>query len=353
MKKIAIVGAGPAGLYCALHLQELGDFKIDIFEKNSPLKTLLVTGNGRCNLAHYGDDIKEFAKNYPRGEKFLYSIFSKHFVYDSLDFFEKIGIKTYMQEDMRFFPESNSASDMRKKMLEKFKGTFIYRDIFDINSLKSYDYIVLSTGSKGGYELAKQIGHNIIEPKPALCGLKIKNNGIKYPQGVSVKTKQGDIMFTKEGITGPLIYTISSLRARENFPYYVVLDIIDFEELFCEVKENPKKSFGNIVSKFIPKSLAQAIMKNYDAQCGNIKKSEIEEMTSLKFEIISTDGKGEVVTSGGVDLKEIDKNCQSKINPKYFFCGELMDIDGLCGGFNLQNCWSSAYVVANGIANLD
>ena len=116
--KIAIIGAGPAGVYCALALKNSGIKNIDIFEKSAPLKTLLPTGGGRCNLTHAGDNIKDFAKNYPRGEKFLYSLFSKHFVKDTLEFFKNIGIDTYMQQDYRYFPASNSASDMRNKMLK-------------------------------------------------------------------------------------------------------------------------------------------------------------------------------------------------------------------------------------------
>ena len=353
MKKIAIVGAGPSGVYCALCLLSFGIKNIEIFEKNSPLSTLLPTGGGRCNLTHRGDDIKEFAKNYPRGEKFLYSIFSKHFVGDTLEFFSKIGVETYIQEDERYFPKSNSSSDMRKKMLNALCDIKIKKqNITSKDELKEYDFIVISTGSKGGYKLACDFGHSIVEPKPALCGLKLSNNSSKYPQGVVLKTKDGDVLFTKDGISGPLIYKISSLRAREPFPYKITLSLIDEDKLTREVKNNPKKSFGNVVSGFIPKSLAHVILKNYDKQCANVSKKEIEELKIITFEVISTDKKGEIVTSGGVSLKEIDKDCRSKLEPKVFFCGEVMDIDGFCGGYNLQNCWSSAYCAAKKISEI-
>lgn len=349
MSKVAIVGAGPAGVYCALHLKKLlPEIEIDIFEKNSPLETLLPTGNGRCNITHLGIDIKDFAKNYPRGEKFLYSIFHTHFVPQTLDFFKEIGIKTYMQKDERYFPTSNSAKEVQTKMLKNLKANIIKNYIKDIKELESYDFIVLSTGSKDSWNLARQVGHKIIEPKSALCGLKLSKNSPKYPTGVTLKTKAGDILFTHLGISGPLVYEISSINARKNFPYKITLPLIDYDELTKYVKENPKKAFITAASEFIPKSLAMVLIKE-NANCANVKKAQIEGLSTIEFEVISTDGKGEIVKCGGVSLKEVTNKCQSKINEKIFFCGEILDIDGFCGGFNLQNCWSTGFCAAMGI----
>lgn len=351
--KIAIIGAGPAGVYCALALKNSGIKNIDIFEKSAPLKTLLPTGGGRCNLTHAGDNIKDFAKNYPRGEKFLYSLFSKHFVKDTLEFFKNIGINTYMQQDYRYFPASNSASDMRNKMLKALGNiNIIEKNITTLKELKGYDFIVLAAGSRGGYGLAREAGHNIIPPKPALCGLKLSQDQPGYPQGVVLNTPEGEVLFTKGGISGPLVYKISSLNAYKDFPYEIKLPLIDPEILTIEVKNNPRKSFLNTVSKFIPKSLAGAILSGSEKQCANVSKREIAALSNITFKVISPDNKGEIVTAGGVDLKEIDNFCRSKINPKLFIIGELMDIDGFCGGYNLQNCWSSAYCAALKIREL-
>ena len=353
MKKVAIIGAGPSGIYCALQLQKTKNIRIDIFEKDIPLKTLLVTGGGRCNLTHFGNDIKEFARNYPRGEKFLYSIFAKHFVDESLIFFKKIGIETYMQEDFRYFPKSNSAKNMREKMLSALNcAKIIKKEIKSLKELEGYDAIVISTGSKDNYRLASNSGHTIVEPKPALCGLKLAPNSPKYPQGVVLNTHDGEILFTKDGVSGPYIYKISSLKARDNFPYDITVPLIPTENLFQNVKENPKKSFGSIVSGYIPKSLAHAILcDKYSMRCADVKKIQIQNLATITFKVISTDNKGEIVTSGGVSLDEINNFCQSKINEKIFFCGEVMNIDGLCGGYNLQHCWSSAFCAASGIIN--
>ena len=114
--KVAIIGGGPAGCICAYFLQN--NFDVTVFDKKAPLKTLLPTGGGRCNLCHAEYDFKELASNYPRGEKFLYSAFSKFAAAETVAFFENIGIKTYVQGDMRIFPVSNSSSDVREKFLK-------------------------------------------------------------------------------------------------------------------------------------------------------------------------------------------------------------------------------------------
>ena len=352
--RIGIIGGGPAGIFCALSLCELlkADFIIDIFERGFPLSSLLPTGGGRCNLSNNIPDFKELAKNYPRGEKFLYSIFSKFGVSDTISHFEKIGIKTYIQNDNRIFPASNSSKDVREKMLgelRKYQNVkIIKKDIKNKKELDSYDKIIISTGSKGGYELARQFSHTIVEPKKALCGYITKE---KYPPGVSIETGDGAILFTHQGVSGPFIYKHSSINAYASFPRIIEIDLIDNLSLKEEIRKNPKKSFGNIVSEFIPKSLAHILVERYDIQACQIRNEEIEALKKLKINAIGVDNKGEVVTAGGVKLDEVNNFCKSKLNDKLYFCGEILDIDGFCGGFNLQNCWSSAYCAAFDIAN--
>ncbi|MBQ3819313.1 NAD(P)/FAD-dependent oxidoreductase, partial [bacterium] len=118
--KVLIVGAGPAGCMSAYFLQN--DFEVEVFDKKSPLLTLLPTGGGRCNLAHNEFDFKELAKNYPRGEKFLYSVFSRFSTSDTIDFFKQMGVETYIQSDGRIFPKSNSATDLRNTFLNKLEN---------------------------------------------------------------------------------------------------------------------------------------------------------------------------------------------------------------------------------------
>lgn len=362
--KVVIIGGGPAGCMCAYFLQN--DFDVTVIEKNTPLKTILPTGGGRCNLCHAEFDFKELAKNYPRGEKFLYSVFSKFSTADTIDFFDKIGVETYTQENMRIFPKSNSAKDVREHFLQALKKVrFIKENALRINrqdeifsvvtNMGAYkaDFVVISSGGHATYDLIKMLGHKIIEPKPALVGLLTKENFASI-SGVCIN----NILFTHKGISGPKIYKISSLRARESFPYKLNFDFIGEVDLQTELNSNPHKSIKNLLSEHVPKSFAEFVLTelkiNPDTKShmidGKTRDKILTKLQNFEICVIGTFPDGEVVTAGGVDLKEINqKDMQSKLVPRIYFCGEVMDIDGFCGGFNLQNCWSTGYLAAQGI----
>lgn len=368
--RVAIIGGGPAGCFCAYLLQK--DCDVTIFEMSSPLKTLLVTGGGRCNLAHAEYDFRELTKFYPRGGKFLYSIFSKFSTADTLEFFRSIGVETYTQEDNRIFPVSNSAADVREKFLTALRVNCKKEKALRINALEGslevvtdagsykFDRVVVAIGGHAGYNIAKYLGHNIIDPKPALLGLKTDK---LFPSGVvlkNVKTKigktvlQDDLLFTHNGISGPLAFKISSLMAREKFPYTVTFDLtgeIDLQKMF---DANPHKTLKNLVGELLPKSFAAAICPSGETKCSQvsakIRGELMKNLRTLELKVLSHAGGGEVVTCGGVDLNEINpKTMESKLVPGVYFCGEVLDIDGFCGGFNLQNCWSTAYIAAQAI----
>ena len=371
--KVGIIGGGPAGCFCAYQLQN--DFEVTVFEYKKPLVTLLPTGGGRCNLAYYEFDIKELAKNYPRGEKFLYSVFSKFCTGDTMEFFENIGVPAYVQEDMRIFPKSNSSADVREKFLEALKNTKFKKErvlrinqnpltvVTDCGSY-NFDKIVIAVGGHNGYDCAKFLGHNIIEPKPALTALKTKEN-FKNLSGVSLKNIKlnefrGDVLFTHEGVSGPLVYKISSLKSRVKFPYEINFDLADEIDLQEELNKNPHRDIKNIVAEFVPKSFAEYIIEqcgiNSDRKAhtidGKLRDKILNKLHNFKITVISSAKGGEVVTSGGIDLKEINpKTLESKLVKGVYFCGEVLDIDGFCGGFNLQNCWSTAFVASEGIKN--
>ena len=352
--KIAIVGGGPSGIYCAINLGDLFqknnfiNYSVDIFDKSQVLRTLLPTGNGRCNITNNIFDTKEFASNYPRGEKFLYSVFARYFIPETLDFFRSIGVETYIQNDNRIFPKSNSSADVKAKMLNKlwsYKNIkLIHKAIFDYGELSGYDKIVISVGSKNTQNFLKTTGHEIIPFKKALCALKIKD--FKYPKGVSVQSSDGDFVFTENGISGPLAFKISSLNSRKDFPYDITINLFNLDDIKKEILKNTKKSIGNIVSCFIPRSLAHIIVNNFDKKASEVSNKELESYTKLDLTVISTEPTGEIVNSGGINLNELDKNYKSKIKNNLWFIGEAVDVDGFCGGFNLQHCWSSAYIAA-------
>jgi hypothetical protein len=324
-----------------------------VFEKDKPLKTLLPTGGGRCNITYNEPDFKEFAKNYPRGEKFLYSVFSSFFLSETRDFFRSIGVDTYVQDDLRVFPTSNSASDVAFKMLEKLKAQknvkFNAERVKNKAQLENFDKIVIATGGGDGHGLACEYGHTVTPLAPALLGYVTKQ---KYPSGITLDAQGGTVLFTHQGISGPYVYKHSSLHAFAPFPRFIEVPLILSEQLFQAIADEPRKNFSNILSKFVPKSLAKVLSPNGDTQACHIRKEEVLSLSKLTLEAVSVDNKGETVKAGGVCLNELNKNCRSKINPNLYFCGEILDIDGFCGGFNLQNCWSTAAVVAKDILSV-
>ena len=381
-KSVAIIGAGPAGCVCAKFLKNNGFCPI-IFDKGKYLRTILPTGGGRCNLAHAEFDFKNLTKNYPRGEKFLYSVFSKFGTEDAIQFFKQLGIETYTQEDNRIFPKSNSSRDVQEKLLKALKGCkFVSEKVLSIEKLDNcykiitnkssyaFDVVIVSTGGHGNWHIFNKMDLNIIPPTQALVGLVTKEN-FSAISGVSIKnvktygkefknSDNGDIIFTHKGISGPLIYKISSIFARKEMPYKLVFQLVKDLDLQAELNKNPHKEIKNLLGQFVPKSFAEFVLENLDIEkdtpchkiTGKLRDKIYKKLTTFEVTIISKVPDGEVVTCGGIDLKEINsKTMESKKYPNLYFCGEVLDIDGFCGGFNLQNCWSTAFVVAQSVCN--
>lgn len=381
-KSVAIIGAGPAGCVCAKFLKNNGFCPI-IFDKGKYLRTILPTGGGRCNLAHAEFDFKNLTQNYPRGEKFLYSVFSKFGTEDAIQFFKQLGIETYTQEDNRIFPKSNSSRDVQEKLLKALKGCkFVSEKVLSIEKLDNcykiitnkssyaFDVVIVSTGGHGNWDIFNKMDLNIIPPTQALVGLVTKEN-FSAISGVSIKnvktygkefknSDNGDIIFTHKGISGPLIYKISSIFARKEMPYKLVFQLVKDLDLQAELNKNPHKEIKNLLGQFAPKSFAEFVLEKLDIEkntpchkiTGKLRDKIYKKLTTFEVTIISKVPDGEVVTCGGIDLKEINsKTMESKKYPNLYFCGEVLDIDGFCGGFNLQNCWSTAFVVAQSVCN--
>ena len=370
---IAIIGAGASGCVCAYYLLK-EDFDVTLFDSGAPLRTLLPTGGGRCNLAHAEFDSRELAKNYPRGEKFLYSVFSRFSTSDTLELFEEIGIKTYTQEDGRIFPESNSAKDVRDKILAHIKKAQLVKEKvlkieklgngYKIKSSKAkylFSNVIVAAGGRFGYELLKELNINIILPKPSLVGL---NSNIRNLSGVVVKNAvsndtglSGDILFTHFGISGPLIYKISSIKALDSIPYNLSFDLApELTNLQEILNRNPHKELKNILGEYLPKRLANFIAGNFSELKGHqingkTRNFILDKIHNFTLNITGTNSGEETVTAGGVDLDEINpKTMESKKYKGLYFIGEILNIDGFCGGFNLQNAWSTAFVAANSIS---
>lgn len=379
-KTIAIIGGGPAGCAAAKFLSDFG-FEVTLFDKGNFLRTLLPTGGGRCNLAHAEYDFKQLAKNYPRGEKFLYSLFSRFSTSQTLEFMNSLGIQTYTQEDNRIFPTSNSASEVREKFLKSISNVQkIKEEVLELSRLENgykiktnkstyaFDVVVVAIGGHAGTKLLKDLDIKIISQTKSLVGL-ITEKDFSEISGVSlknVKVKLGktilqeNVLFTHKGISGPLIYKISSIKARDNMPYTLRFRFLEDFDLQDLLNKNPHKSIKNLLGNLVPKSFAQYLLKELnieeETEChkinGKIRDKIYFALTDFEIKITAKANEGEVVTCGGVDLKEVNsKTLEAKNYPNLYFCGEILDIDGFCGGFNLQNCWTTGFIVAESICS--
>lgn len=398
MTKICITGGGPAGIMAAIFASKNPENEVFIFDKNIMLNTIIPTGGGRCNLAYSEFDFKELTKFYPRGEKFLYSVFSKFSTAETIEFFENIGVKIYTQDDSRIFPVSDSSKEVKQALLKQIDRKNVkkmFENVLDIKKDKDkfivktdknshfFDKVIIASGGRGnGQKLAEALGHKIVELKPALCSLVTKESEFSSLSGVSfknvdaevffggkkVKSLSGDFLFTHKGVSGPLVYKISSYCAYLDFnekqPLKIILNFTgqsfqDFDAEFLEtLKNNAQKEISNVLSNFTTRNFALALLQkgkiDSKTKAGQLTKAHREklskDLSEFTLNAIKTVHGEEIVTAGGVDLGEINsKTMESKIIEGLFFCGEVLDIDGLTGGFNLQNCWSTGYIAGSSL----
>lgn len=409
MTNIAIIGGGPAGFMAAITAAENNShnktesLNINILEKNIPLKTILYTGNGRCNLTNATYDNKELTSNYPRGDKFLYSAFSRFGVKETMAWFNSHGLELYTQKDNRVFPKSDDAHDVRNLLINTAQKLGINikshikitkiepaKDKFYVytgNLPLEYDKIIMATGGNyrrlpdSGYNFAEKLGHKITQLKPALTAFQTEETWFSVLAGVSIEKSEmkaffqekqaakaeGDFIFTHKGISGPLVFKISSYCAFLNYNKYSPLILkINFvpdktpdelnKELLKEFEENSKKSIENILKIYAPKSVILALLKtkliNPEKKACQITKEErktiVKMLTETKLSVKSFEPDGEIVTAGGIELNEVNsKTMESKIIKNLYFCGEILNIDGFTGGFNLQACWSTGYIAGS------
>lgn len=401
--KIAVIGAGPAGMMAAIKSAENGA-KVTLFEKNDRLgKKLSITGKGRCNLTNIAD-VPEVVKNIPGNGKFLYSALKSFTTADTINFFESLGLKTKVERGGRIFPESDNAQDvidvLTKKLLLldvdiKFdsKVTKIFSENKKATGLEvdgkilNFDKIILATGGASypvtgstgdGFKLAKELGHKVTEILPALVPLEVEEDFVKDLQGLSLKNISatlfadekkilelfGEMLFTHFGISGPIILTMSRTVAKllsEKKFVEVKINLkpaLTFEQLDARILRDfekfKKKSAKNSLIELLPHKLILPILDlsfiDAEKKVSEITKAErqmlIENLRGLTLTITKTRPISEaIVTSGGVSVKEINpKTMESKIIDGLYIVGEVADVDGFTGGFNLQAAWSMGNV---------
>lgn len=394
--KVAIIGAGASGLMLGGLLVKKG-FDVTIFDHNEKAgKKLFITGKGRCNITNLCDET-EFLKNVVRGGKFLTSALYSFNSYDTISFFNNYGLKTKMERGNRVFPESDKSSDVIKALLKHSEGVdFLYnQNVTDVKvevdeeqkfaviangKEHVFDKVVIATGGASykttgsdgsGYKIAKSLGHTVEEIKPALCPMKL-NDDVSSLMGLSLKnvtlkakfdnkSKEffGEMMFTGDGITGPIVLSLSSYINRAK-SVELILDLkpaLTLEQLDARLlrdfEANKNKNISYIFKGLMPSSLVPFFAK----KCGvdeskkvhDILKEERKKICGtlkslpLSFKSLYPLDAG-IITSGGVALDEINpKTFESKLVKNLYFIGEVLDIDALTGGFNLQIAFSTAY----------
>ena len=400
--KIIVVGGGASGMMAAIVAKRNGA-NVTILERNDRVgKKLLATGNGRCNYTNTTINYDTFLENY-HGEnpQFVYSALYSFDLYQTIDFFEVMGI-TPAVEDNKVFPNSFQASSMldvlryeidnlgielitEAYVVDVYKNKNFKLKLKDGRTFES-DKVILATGGMAmpvsgsdgnGYSLAKSFGHKLIDILPGLVQLKLQGNifksikGIKFPGVASlysndqlIMSDSGDILFTDYGISGPPILQLSrtALDYQRNqqdiklrisiIPNRTKEDMVRY--LAKRFEFMPNKTIQEGLIGLINKRLIIPILKELNVDKDkNVSKLSTDELDSLakiltswEFKIIGSQGWGQAqVTAGGIDTREIDdKTMESKLIKGLYMTGELLDIDGNCGGFNLQWAWSSGYV---------
>lgn len=378
--RIGIIGGGPAGVMTAALLDKR--FDITIFDTKPLLVTLLPTGGGKCNITNSEADYRSFAANYPRGGKFLYSALSRYSSVDIINYFDSIGVKTVVVENGKVFPEKMSAKFVRERMLAQIKHCNIEKTLVtDIQKVDNgfwvisgrskyfFDKVVVASGGHCNFDFLKSLQVKIIPVKPSLTGLVTKTDYSSL-SGVVLKNiyneeigEVGDMLFTHFGVSGPLIFKISSIKARDNYPYNLHFDLISdsipssksFQQI---LDKNSKKELKNVLSLFLPRNFVNFFCreKGYSPDVpacsvnALVRDSIFNDLKNYEITVTEPKPDGETVMAGGVDLAFINsKSFEHKVVYGLYFAGEVLDIDGFCGGFNLQNCWSGAFAIAETI----
>jgi len=408
---IAVIGGGPAGMMAAGRAAELGA-KVILIEKNETLgKKLLITGKGRCNFTHNEFDLRKFAEKFGRNGRFLYSALAVFGAREVIDFFESRGVKAKVEQGDRIFPEKGNAQDVLnifiKYLAEGKVNILLNARVSGFKQEKgkisqvllgdreiSADKYILCTGGKSypqtgsigdGYRWAEQLGHITIPPVPALNPVKTSDGWAKELQGLSLKNislqlfqnnkkkdeRFGEMLFTHFGVSGPIVMDMSKNIGEllKSGPVKLILDLkpaLDFKKLDRRIRrdfqEFKGRMFKNSLKGLLPLSMIPVIIKlsgiGPEKKVDYISREERNKLVHLLKELELTPTgllgfKWSVVTSGGVALKEVNPDTMGSRKIKnLYFAGEILDLDGPSGGYNLQECWGTGYLAGKSAAQL-
>ena len=403
MKKypVVVIGSGPAGIMAALQAAGKGVPTL-LLEKNACIgNKLLITGGGRCNLTN-NRDLPDFIASYHNGD-FLRNVFARFCNQDLIAFFEEGGFKLVVEQEHLIFPASQSAQDVADFLLAQIKRNkvdlWLKNPVLDIQKKSSNlfeidtddgpitaEKIILATGGKSypqtgstgdGYGLAEKFGHTVGKPRPALCGIALQEAWHKKWQGISLEkaglklmlgkkrlgSESGEIIFTHFGISGPAALNLSrfltdvedkrSTRLLINFLPELNADVLRVR-LMAEFTRHGRMTARKILSTLIPARIAEQIVIfagiPEEKTVSNITAGERQTLIVLLNSFpLSVDGllsiEDAMVTRGGVSVKELNpQTMESRIVPGLYFAGEIIDVDGKTGGFNLQAAFSTGFV---------
>ena len=395
--KIAIIGGGASGLMAGGFLAKKGH-SVTIFDGNEKCgKKIYITGKGRCNLTN-NCSVENYLANVVNGEKFMFSAIRGFTCQDTMDFFENKGLKLKTERGDRVFPQSDKASDVTKALLSHCKNCNfnLNERVLSVENtnerfvLKTeiknheFDRVIIATGGKSysatgsrgdGYKLAQMFGHKIIKPRPALVPIKIKDKFCESLEGLSlknvslnakinekIKTLFGEMLFTNDAISGPIALSMSSFISKaENIELSIDFkSALSHEQLEARLMRdfasNLNKNLSYIIKGLLPSRLVDVFLKKADIdgqmKVNSVKVEDRKKMVRLLKDFSLSYGglydvEAGIVTAGGVELKEVNpKTMESKLCKGLYFIGEVLDIDCLTGGFNLQTAFSTAYACA-------
>lgn len=399
MRKIIVIGGGPAGMMSAIRAAENGA-QVILFEKNNRLgRKLSITGKGRCNLTN-ATDVQEIIKNIPGNGKFLNSVLKNFNATDTIEFFNSLGLETKIERGNRVFPASDNAADvidvLAKKLDDlkvnvrlnskvdniitddkKILGVEVNSRFYDAEAviLATGGLSYPATGSTGdGLKFAKSLGHNVTDLAPALVPLEVEEDFVKDLQGLSLKNVRvtlltddefvdegfGEMLFTHFGVSGPIILTLSrhvkKLLHEKQFVELLInlKPALTAEQINLRLLRDFEKFKGKIIKnsliELLPQKLIPVVLDlsyiDEDKKVDEITKTErqnlVEILRGLPLTVTGTRPIDEaIVTAGGVSTREINpKTMESKIIENLFIVGEVVDVDGNTGGFNLQAAWA-------------
>lgn len=399
MKKVAIIGGGASGLLAAYFAAKKGN-RVTLFEKQKCLgRKILITGNGRCNISNMHIDQSKY---YGHNTKFINNVFARFSPEDTRNFFQSIGIPFVEEKNGKLFPASLQSSSVTSileyeiskknvdiklhRRIEKIINTGNAFTLITAGKEKlNFDSVILSAGSPAypqlggstsGYELAASLGHRVYEPFPAILPINIPLKALHRLQGIkwdvkikathknkTIASSAGELLFTAFGISGPASLDVSrkvnELIINGELPEIIIDFFPDlaqdgllalFESLWTDKKKSISFSLAGILKNRMPEVLLKICGLDPEKKVGELSKNDktllIKSMKALALQPGGPRGfKEAVIAAGGVDVNELDPGTmESKIAKNLFITGELLDIDGISGGYNLQFAWSTGAI---------